>query len=156
MPRVLDQTVIVDGLKGTGAVCPDGFESLAYMTDYEFPGRSLVSYAAKTYSVLRDDDRFRFEIRQDKPDNGQIILETCFLEKPGLNRGQEGSRKVRRLAYRVFLSGTRASAPIHANISATIEWRPVVDWQHWYPESSSASSLYHDVIEDLKNAILGK
>ena len=153
--RVLSATITVQGAKGESGLLPDDpFSPLAFQSDYDLSKRSLAVAAAKTRTVLQDEQGF--QTTQYSPGEGQIVFVTRFLEKSSLSEGSDEKGRLRRIAYRVSLSSGKATGTLHANLSATIQWRIVVDRQRWFPENSSSSGIYLRALAQLKNAIFGK
>ena len=152
--QVLSARVLVRGAKGSAGEWPtDPFTPFPFEANYDVT-ESLAVLAAKTDKILQDT--LQFQVRRFAAADGQVVFYTAFQQQKALLGEEDRGKKVRRIAYRVALSTKGIHNPIHVNLSASIDWRPVID-KRWLVEnsSSSAGALYRRQIESLKTAILG-
>ncbi len=137
-PRILSVRVAVTGAKGgSGEWPPDLFVPLEFRREFDSRA-SLVKLAVRLRSLLQDE--WGFETRQFVGEGAEVVLATAYRQQSTLDDPREGVRRIRRIAYRTSLRAT-GTAAVHIQISASIQWRPVVDTR-WFPESSSSSDRY--------------
>jgi hypothetical protein len=153
-PQIFSQRIVVRGAKGSAGEWPaDPFQPLGFERNYPDVAASLAMLARTTERVLQDS--WKFQIRRFSLGDGEIVFYTAFSQEPSLIAEEDRGKKVRRIAYRVALSATAVDR-IQVNLSARIDWKPVID-RTWFQENSLTSNLlYQTQIDALKTVILGK